>query len=79
MLYSRYHECPVSPEEAEKSLDLYLKWCEQEKVEPEVDPDQDFEQFYDQEGLLGTVVYYAQEFMGMNILLEEGTDRSECS
>jgi hypothetical protein len=70
MLYSDYHDCEVTPDEAELALEMYLSYCEKESLDSEAD-DSGFEQFEGNPGLLGHVIYHAQSEMGMANLLHE--------
>lgn len=70
MLYSNYVGCEVTRDEAEEALELYIEYCEKEKLEPEVEVD-NIEQFEDNTSGLDHVLYHAQTFMGMANLLNE--------
>jgi hypothetical protein len=68
---SSWNECNVTEAEAEEALELYLKWCTDNKEEPETDSDYGIEQFEENDSLLGHVVYHAQTFMNMEQLTAE--------
>lgn len=70
MLYSDYVGCEVTREEAEEALELYIKYCKDNDLVPEVETD-NIEQFEENVSGLDHVLYHAQSFMNMSNLLHE--------
>ena len=68
-LNSSWNECNVTENEAEEALELYLKWCLDNKEIPETEESCGIEQYEGNDSLLGHVVYHAQTFMKMEQLI----------
>ena len=59
MMYSDYYEQTFTRDQVEIALDLYIKWCEENDITPEVENINDVSNT----GVLDHVLYHA-EFQG---------------